>query len=172
MLAEHIGGLTMQVRHEVTIDAPASVVWQVLVDGDDYPNWNPFIRRLHGELRTGSRIEVEIANPGRRSMTFRPRVLVVQPERELCWRGRLLVPGLFTGEHRFELQPIGDARTRLVQSERFSGVLVPFVRRMLRSTELGFGQMNHALSERARRVSTPSAPSLDDASRPDAIVTS
>src|SRR5918911_4648575 len=113
-----------EIRDEIVIEAPPAAVWAVLTEGARYPEWNPFVRRLEGELQMGGRIVVEIAPPGGRAMTFKPTLLAVQPERELRWLGRLFVRGLFDGEHRFELEPVAEGRTRFVQSERFSGVLV------------------------------------------------
>jgi hypothetical protein len=59
-------------------------------------------------------------------MTFRPRVTVAEPGRELRWRGRLLMPYLFDGEHYFILDP-APGGTRLRHGERFAGILVPLV---------------------------------------------
>lgn len=76
----------------------------------------------------------------------------VEPGRAFGWLGRLGgVPHLFDGAHRFELAPIdGGRRTRFVQSERFQGILLPFVRRsVLPSTLRGFEAMNRALADRA-----------------------
>jgi hypothetical protein len=58
------------------------------------------------------------------------------------------VPGLFDGEHRFELHPVGADRTRFVQAERFTGILVVPLGRMLGRTEEGFRAMNDALRRR------------------------
>jgi hypothetical protein len=134
-----------ELRHEIEIDAPADAVWQVVSDTDRYSEWNPFIRRLRGDLREGATLEVEIAPPGGRSMTFEPTVLAATPERELRWLGRVLVPGLFDGEHRFQLEPLPGGRTRFTQSERFSGLLVRLLGRALARTGVGFEQMNEAL---------------------------
>jgi len=140
-------------QHQLEIDGPPSVVWAVLTDLAAYPDWNPFITRLTGDLRVGSRLHVVIAPPGGRTMTFRPTVLTVRPEHELRWRGRLFLPGLFDGVHAFEVQPLPDDRTRLVQSEQFSGVLVRALRGQLAPTERGFQSMNEALAaEVARRM--------------------
>ncbi len=83
-------------------------------------------------------------------MTFKPTVIHVAPERELRWRGRLLLPGVFDGEHCFEMSPLGEGRTRFVQREKFSGLLVPFLwNRLATNTRRGFEAMNTALKERA-----------------------
>jgi hypothetical protein len=91
---------------------------------------------------------VRIAPPGGRAMTFKPTVTVVDPSLELRWLGRLLLPGLFDGEHRFRLEPLDGDRTRFVQSERFSGILVAFSGKGLAKTERGFDAMNEALKLR------------------------
>jgi hypothetical protein len=133
-----------ELRHEVEIDAPAERVWQVLVNTADY-GWNPFIHRLEGTLAVKERLRVEIKPPDGRAMTFRPTVLEVEPARRLRWIGRFLMPGLLDGEHCFELEALSDGRTRFIQSERFSGVLVGLFGGTLAKTEKGFAAMNAAL---------------------------
>jgi hypothetical protein len=136
------------ISHEIEIDASPEAVWAVLADTASYPDWNPFVRRLEGELREGERLEARIAPPGGREMTFKPVVQAAEPGRELRWLGRLLLPRLFDGEHSFRLEPLEGGRTRFVQSERFSGLLVPLLRSSLAKTERGFEVMNAALKER------------------------
>ena len=136
---------TTELRREIEIDAPPGDVWAVLADTDAYESWNPFIRRLSGELREGARLEARIAPPGGRAMTFKPTVLAAEPGRELRWLGRLLLPGLFDGEHGLRIEPLPGGRSRFVQSERFSGILVRPLGKMLDGTRLGFEQMNQAL---------------------------
>lgn len=138
-----------ELRSEIEIDAPPERVWQVLIDFGAYPQWNPFIRSIEGEPRVGSRLKVRIEPPGARGMTFRPTVRVAEPARELRWLGRLFVPGLVDGEHRLALEPLEGGRSRFVQSERFSGLLVGLITGTLAATERGFEQMNQALKTRA-----------------------
>jgi hypothetical protein len=142
-------------QHEIEtcifIAALPSRVWQVLTDFSAFPAWNPFIRAISGPLREGVRLRIEIAPPGRSTMHFRPTNLVVKPDQELCWRGSLLILGLFSGEHSFLLRPEGANSTRFIHGETFAGLLVgPFARRgMLDATRQGFHAMNIALKERA-----------------------
>src|SRR5262249_6943795 len=93
-----------ELQTEIEIAAPAERVWQVLADFGAYPEWNPFIRRVTGEARTGARLEAHFQPEGARGMTFRPTVLNAEPNRELRWLGRLWLPGLFDGEHAFVLE--------------------------------------------------------------------
>ena len=140
--------MTRELHTEIEIDAPAQDVWAAVADTGSYPEWNPFIRRLEGELREGATLEVRIEPPGGRGMTFKPKVLVAEPGRELRWLGRFLLPGIFDGEHSLRVEPIDERRTRFVQSERFSGILVGASKRALDKTQTGFEQMNAALKAR------------------------
>jgi hypothetical protein len=137
-----------ELRTEVAIDAPPERVWRVLTDFGAYPEWNPFIRSIEGETRVGSQLKVRIEPPGARGMTFRPTVRAAEPARELRWLGRLLVPGLVDGEHRLALEPLEGGRSRFIQSERFTGLLVGLLTGTLAATERGFEQMNEALKRR------------------------
>ena len=138
-----------QISTEIEIDAPASRVWATLTEFGAYEQWNPFIRRVSGSLETGARLEVLMQHPEGRAMTFRPTLLTVETGRELRWLGRLLVPGLFDGEHVFQIEPLDEGRVRLVHSETFSGLLVPLLWRGLDSdTRAGFEDMNRALKRR------------------------
>jgi len=150
--------MTSDLVKTVDIDAPPAAVWAVLTDTAAYSEWNPFIRELSGELAAGGRLRVRIGPPGRRAVTLRPKIVRIDAEQELSWLGRLFVPGLFDGQHSFELEPRPGGGTRFTQSEHFSGVLVPLMGRLLSATGRGFEAMNGALRDRAearQQTSTP-----------------
>jgi hypothetical protein len=134
----------------VEIDAPPARVWSVLVDLPAYREWNPFIVEAKGTVAVGERLSLRMALPGRRPMSIKPRLLVVQPEQELRWKGQLWVPGLFDGEHTFVLTPLENGRTRVDHWERFVGVLLPIAKSMVYdATVQSFHALNAALAERA-----------------------
>jgi hypothetical protein len=136
----------------IRIAAPPEKVWNILTDFASYPEWNPFVRSLEGEVKTGNRILVKIVPPGQKGMTFRPRVLAFDRNRRFEWLGHLLFPGIFDGAHSFELIRHEDGTTTLVQAERFRGILVPFLKKTLNGPTLnGFRQMNEAMKERAEQ---------------------
>jgi hypothetical protein len=139
------------ISHTIEIDATPDEVWGILADTESYPEWNPFIETLEGDLTSGAHLRTRISAPGGSTMTFKPRVLVAAPGSELRWLGRLLVRGLFDGEHAFVLESLPGGRTRFTQSETFSGVLVRALGGTLAKTEEGFRQMNEALRERVEK---------------------
>ena len=127
---------------EIEIEAPPAHVWEIL--SGDHEGWNPFIERIEGLLAPGERLEVKFRTGPR----FRPVVTTIEPGRVLEWLGSVVIRGIFDGRHRFELTEI-ESGTKLVQSEQFSGVLVPFMSRVLGTTETGFMEMNEALAREA-----------------------
>lgn len=141
----------------IEISASPDAVWAVLTDQSAFPEWNPFITTFAGELALGERLQVQIAPPGRRGMTFRPRVTAVEPGHRLEWLGRFVMRGLFDGRHSFELVALPDSGTRLIQSETFSGLLVRLSGSMLDSTLEGFEAMNEAVKQRVECHATAAA---------------
>lgn len=147
--------MAAQIQTEIIIDAPPAQVWQVLLDQAAYPEWNPFVTSVEGEFTPGATPTIKLQPPGGKVMTMRPRVLVVEPDRELRWLGSLGIRGLFDGEHIFELEPTGDGRTRFVHSERFSGILAPIIFKMIGDqTTQGFEALNQALKNRVEAMPT------------------
>ena len=144
--------MAKQLHAEVEIEATPDRVWEVLTDFAAYRDWNPFIVQAAGRPVPGTRLELHMRLSGRRPTTIRPEVLEADPARRLRWLGRLLLPGLFDGEHTFTIQPAGPGRTRLIQHEEFRGLLAPIVLKMIaKSTLASFHQMNQALKTRVEQ---------------------
>jgi hypothetical protein len=139
-----------QIRKEIEINASAERVWRILTDFEAYPQWNPFIKEISGELKVGSTLNVYLQPSGQRGMRFHPVVLAAEPSRELRWLGRLWgMPRLFDGEHSLTIEPTNTNRTRFVQQEVFNGIFVPLLGSTLIGAERSFVDMNKALKARA-----------------------
>ena len=138
------------IRTEIQINVSAQQLWSYLLDFDQYPDWNPFIKKISGEKKPGGRLKVLIQPQGQKAMEFTPTILRYEPESELQWLGHLWISGLFDGRHSFNLVPLSYDRTLFIHSEQFTGLLVPFLWKSLQAPTLqGFEQMNKALKQRA-----------------------
>ena len=141
--------MAKSLRTQIEIAAPKEKVWNVLTDFGAYPQWNPFIKSISGEARTGAKLDVHLQPPGARGITLHPQVVSAIPGQELKWLGHLLLPGIFDGEHHLVIREKTADTVTFVQEEAFKGVLVPFTGKMLGKTQQGFVQMNEALKDRA-----------------------
>jgi len=138
------------VETKIEIQASAERVWKLLTEFTSYPRWNPFVRSIEGELIVGQNLSVFIQPPGSSGMRFRPTLLALAPTRELRWKGKLLLPGLFDGEHYFKLEAAPSGGVLFHQGEKFTGLLVPLFRKSLDgATKQGFIAMNEALKREA-----------------------
>ena len=134
---------------ETEIEAPASAVWAELTDTEAYSDWNPFVRRISGDLKVGNRLEVTVGTDGTASMEFTPRILAAKENSELRWVGHLGFKGIFDGEHYFILEETDRGTTVLRHGERFTGLLgYPLLALIRKDTETGFRAMNKALKAR------------------------
>ncbi|MBC8241496.1 MAG: SRPBCC domain-containing protein [Alphaproteobacteria bacterium] len=137
------------VSTEIVIAAPLAQVWRVLGDTARYPEWNPLIREVSGELRTGGQIWVSIALPGTEPSRYQAKLLGVIAEHEIRWEHDLIIPGLFSGKHKLIITAIADGRTKLRHGEEFTGLLVgSLTAGHLARTRDGFMIMNKALKLR------------------------
>ena len=128
--------------HEITttmeINAPPRSVWKVLVDFQAHPQWNPFVRSIEGSPREGETLKVFIQPVGGKGMTFRPRVLRAVPDQELRWLGRVVLPGIFDGEHFFKIEPLDQGRR--TGSSRANDLLVSWCHCCARTSIVAHGR--------------------------------
>ncbi|MDM1294926.1 SRPBCC domain-containing protein [Sphingobacterium sp. N143] len=136
----------------ITLDASLEQVWNVLVDFSAYPLWSPTIKAFDGKPAVGKRCKVRLEQPNGFKITMNPRFLCIDADRELRWKGNLILPGIFDGEHYFRLEQAGADQVRLIQGEIFSGLLIPFFGQLLLETKKGFELFNMAIKQRVEMV--------------------
>lgn len=142
--------MVKEIKTEVLINATPEKVWEILINFDNYSQWNPFIKAIKGEVKVGKKIIVRVEPPDSREMIFKPKVLTYDTNKELSWLGHMFFTGLFDGEHKFELIDHKNGTITFKQSEKFKGIFLPFFQKLLENnTRKGFEEMNQKLKELA-----------------------
>jgi len=135
------------IRSEIRISAPDDVVWKALLASNAIP---PEIGDAVHEMRIGQPFRVLMSSEGR-NMALRVTLFAATPFRHIRWKGCLWIPGLFDGEHSFEIIEESRECSRLTQHEKFSGILVPFLSLTIDQTKEKFEEVNAAVKSLAEQ---------------------
>ena len=112
------------IGHEQEIDASPEQVWGVLTDFAAYPDGNPYVLQLEGELALGATLSLTILQRNwDEPLTLHPRLSRLDPPRAFGWQGSVGLPGLHETDHHFLREALPGGRTRLLQREEFRGWL-------------------------------------------------
>jgi hypothetical protein len=123
IITQSRGVLSMTCRVALDIRAPAATIWSLLTDANGFPRWNSTVTRVEGQIREGARLRLHVPGTDR---TFTPRVSGVVPDTRMTWTGGFFP--VFKGVRTFELRPCDDGSTEFAMEERFSGLMLPFVK--------------------------------------------
>lgn len=98
-----------EIYTRIEIDAPPAKVWSVWMDFDKFPEWNPFLPAVKGDVKKGKVWEKVFITRmfGRNWYTWLPmRVIHLVENQELSWRGRVpWILAIFSfGIHYFTLE--------------------------------------------------------------------
>lgn len=137
----------------VEINAPIETVWQVLLDFNRYPEWNPFTWRVETDLQVGSPVKLYVHLPGRGKRLQTEFIREVTPPERLSWGMTMGADFLLRALRQQHLYPLPDGRCCYQSTDAFSGLLTPLVKALFgRSICDGFNAMAYALKQRAEQI--------------------
>lgn len=118
-----------------TIAAHPEAVWDTLVDGADWPNWDSGVTAVEGRIAPGETLTIRSqAAPGR---AFPVTVTSFDPPRRLQFSGGLPL-GLFRGVRTYAVSADGADRTAFVVREEYSGPLLGLIWRSMPDLQPSF----------------------------------
>lgn len=131
------------------IPVTPEVAFDRLADLASWPRWMPSSFRPvgtpQGTLRLGQKVWVRIAGvPG----PSRIEVTEIRRPKEIAWSGG--VPGVLWANHQFFFEPDGPDATVVISHETWSGMLAPFLRRLIQPKAEVIG--GHQLEALARSL--------------------
>lgn len=151
--------MSLVIERRLEVEAPASVVWQILTDLESYGQWNPFVPECRSTLRPGDRIEMQV-RLGRR-LSRQVEVMTSFDEgRGFSYRMRPLPLGALSSLRVQRIEAIDDDRCQYHTHFELRGWLMPMVRRLLgRELDIGFSGMTQGLKRRSEQMWAASATS-------------
>jgi hypothetical protein len=106
--------------------------------------------KVIGSATLNSKIEVNINTISGKKRTYYPIITRCETNKELRWKGKSFLPGVFDGERIFILENSNDDKILFSHKEIFSGLGVRLVGNKLdESLRESFVTMNEALKVRA-----------------------
>ena len=128
-----------------------SVLWQIMMEVDKYPQWYSAMLEASGTPRLGARLKfrVKAMDGSPRQLSFTGTVVEFVPERRLVWTGGMFP--ILMGRHFFEFVPM---ETEVIQGEEFRGLYPLFAgRKKMMALRPAYEQFNHELAARAAHPS-------------------
>lgn len=143
------------IETQIHINAPPAIIWEVLTDHTAYAQWNTLLQVEEGSFKEGERPRLTLSMPDGPSYSFRPTILICEPDRLLVWKAVTGIPGIFDGMHEFRLFPVSEHVVRLINREEYRGLFAPIMKQipMMKSAPAGFEQMNREIKLRAEALS-------------------
>ena len=141
------------IETNIVIDSTPEKIWDVLTNFEEYELWNPFMTKVVGNASLGSKIEVNIKTISGKNRSYYPIITKCETNKELRWKGKSFLPGVFDGERVFVLGKSDDDKVSFSHKEIFSGLCVKLVGNKLdENLREGFVRMNEALKVRAENL--------------------
>jgi hypothetical protein len=139
----------------VVIDAPASVVWDVLVDLPKYGEWNPFCVKCESTLEMGAPVVMTIASPWDPSEqnVVTEFLCAYEPEKLLAWQMPWSEVWPYAGRRDQVIDKLGPEQCSYYSTDAFLGdSAIHIVRFGMSWISAGFTATAHALKTRAEAV--------------------
>ena len=107
------------VSNEIVIDATPEQVWNVLIETEKYPEWNPVMTKVSGRHEIGKELVFTIAGMGDKPIDMRAIAFKIEDQKYLEQKGGTW--GMMTFHHQYILEKV-DKGTKVTQREGYSGL--------------------------------------------------
>lgn len=111
---------------QVEIEASPEVIWKIMTDVNNWPNWNPEVSKasLNGKVKEGNTFQWK-AGPG----TIKSTIRSVENERLIAWTGKTL--SIIYASHVWKLEPL-NGKTMVRTEESWEGIVARIFRGKMR----------------------------------------
>jgi hypothetical protein len=137
---------------KITINAPAELVWDVILDFENYGLWNTFCPSMKGEPVLGSPLEmqVDLGNGLQPQVEY---ITKIEPCQTVVWSMENKPGDPIHANRAQHITPIDESSCRYVSVDEFSGDMVgPMIEQLGKQVEQGFNACAVGLKKRTEEL--------------------
>lgn len=137
------------ISSNITIYTPKNLVWEILLDFNNYHLWNPFTPKIETNLIIGNEVKLHVAmNLDEKTQIQKESLLWVKKEESIAWGITSVFP--VTTERAQMLTSINEKTTLYETYDKFWGPLTPLVMLLYKNKiQNGFDACAKGLKARA-----------------------
>lgn len=144
--------MAIQIDHDLEINAPAAVVWDVITDTARYSEWNPFVLECDADLRPGQPINMRV-RLGKGIQKANEIIEQVEEGRGFSYHMKPPPLGALRSRRSHDIEPLDENRCRYRSHFELDGWLSPLVIFLMRDKlQAGFDGMSHGIKARAETL--------------------
>ena len=137
---------------EIVINAPAQLVWDVILDFANYGLWNPFCPGMKGEAVLGSPLEMQV-DLGDGLQTQVEYVTKLEPFHTIVWSMENKPGDPIHADRTQRIAAIDETSCRYWSVDEFSGEFAgPMIEQLGKQVEQGFNGCAAGLKARAEEL--------------------
>ncbi|MCB0034736.1 MAG: SRPBCC domain-containing protein [Anaerolineales bacterium] len=133
------------------IQASPQQIWAILIDPTNYPEWDPGMVRIEGQLALGEKVKFFTKFSPERA--FAVKITGFEAGQKMVLTGGMPF-GLFKSERTHTLTPQPSGGTLFHTEEIFSGLLLPIFGRSLPDLSASFEAFAQGLKQRAESAAS------------------
>lgn len=111
------------VHSEIIINRTSEEVWSVLINTDQYQDWNPVMKLIEGEIQEGNTVKYQFSQDKENSSEIPSKVKKIIKNKLLNQGGGM--PFVLTFDHKYILESL-DSKTKVTIHEDYTGIWVNF----------------------------------------------
>jgi hypothetical protein len=144
-----MAALPLKIEHRIGVLAPATAIWPMIEDIQNWPAWNPIYRKVEGRIAFGAQLTLEVALPGDQPRVIKPLVVDWTPNEQIIWKLSML-GGLLRSTRYIELETLDNGNCIFSNGEIFEGPLMGLISKAQRKMiKAGFAQFGEIVRDRA-----------------------
>lgn len=151
----HYDGAPLHVVHasEARIAASSEKVWQIIMDLESYPEWNPYTIHMESTLKVGDAMNMKVKMSELLTLDQTEYIRVLEAGHKVCWGINSDTPAFNSGERCQWLEPLAGGATLWRNEDLIEGTANELVTGLFGDdVQNGFDAVGVALKQRAESL--------------------